>query len=249
MTTIQAPSLGDPTGESNAVFWTAQSRDHAQFLFLMIEDNDLARRAKSLQLTWENVQKVLPGKTPQEQAGLMVYATKETRGLLTEIIDRQAKGEWLGWAWPRFVEHLLAETDYAWRVVSGQLQHPEIELCTWLGFMADHAAFAAQLLDPTEAAKINDALRSQSTLSKLGCACSPTTLAPPQAPVNTCASSTLATLLTLSKKAGDDLDAYLVNLGVGTPKLRSIIHPVLAIHVVREGRRFLSTLERLKANV
>jgi len=247
MTQVQTPPLGNPTGESNAVFWARQEQEHCLFMFLMIEDNDLARRAKSHQLTWENVQKVLPGKSPQEQAGLMVHAFKETRALLVEIIDRQAKGEWLGWAWPRFVEHLLAETDYAWRVVSGQTQHPEIELCTWLGFMADHAAFAAQLLDPTEAAKINEALMAQSKLSKLGCACSPAALAPPQAPVNSCASSTLATLLTLSKKAGDDLDAYLVNLGVGTPKLRSIIHPVLAIHVVREGRRFLATLERLKA--
>lgn len=242
-------TIGNPAAESDAEFWARQMQEHAMFLFLLIENNDLARRAKSIDLTWGNVRPLLSGKTRQEQTRLLAFPMHELRVLLAEIVERQAKGEWLGWAWPRFIDHLLEELDYAWSVVSGRPQNPEEVLCTWLGFMADHASFAAHLLDPSESRKIQQALSAQQVLAQLGCACSRPPLPPPAAPVSGCQAATLGTLLTLSKKAGADLDNYFANLGVGTPQLKSIIHPVLAIHVVREGRRFLATLDALKSAV
>lgn len=244
---MNPPPLGNPTTESEAEFWTRQLCEHSLFLHLMIEDADLAKRAKALELAFENVRKLLPGKTAPEQANSLTFPVHELRALKTEILDRQLRGEWLGWAWPRFIEHVRAELDYAWSRIVGMPQDPQTELCTWLGFMADHAAFAAQLLDPTEAEKIRQALMIENHLADAGCQCVPEPIAPPDVPVSGCQASTLATLLTLSKQRGQELDAYFKNLGVGTSKVRSIIHPVLAIHVVREGQRFLGTIERLKS--
>ena len=63
-----------------------------------------------------------------------------------------------------------------------------------------------------------------------------------------CSTSLNDQLLSLTTRSGQDLDAYLKNLGIGKPgAARSIIHPVLAEHVVREGQRFLQTISALQA--
>jgi hypothetical protein len=94
---------------------------------------------------------------------------------------------------------------------------------------ADHCALAAQLLDPSEAAlqnTLNHQLKDKA-----------------QANANSCITQSYPTLLQLSKVAGSEIDKAFSGLNLNTTK--SIIHPALAAHVVREGTWFNNTLKRL----
>jgi hypothetical protein len=225
------PPLGNPTQETDVEFWARQLHEHAVFLYLLIENNDLARRAKSIDVEFTNILPKLVGKSVPEQVKLLVLPIRELRVLKTEVLNRLATGEWLGWAWPKFVEHIRAELDYAWARMTTKILDPRDELCRWEWFMSEHATFASKLLDPTEVSKTGQADTLASQFATLGASC---------------ASDTMGTLLAMSRERGTELDSYLTTLGAGAPNLRSILHPVLAIHVVREGRRFLVTLDRLK---
>lgn len=106
------------------------------------------------------------------------------------------------------------------------------ECATWITFMGDHAAFAMHLLDPSEASRISQALTLLGNFNQLW---------------HGCGTALNQQLLSLTTRSGLDLDAYLKNLGIGKPGgARSIIHPVLAEHVVREGQRFLATITALQ---
>lgn len=228
---MSLPNVGSPFTESDAEFWSRQLQEHAKFLFLLTENNDLARQAKSLDITFEDTRKAMEGKSPQEQLGMLAFPVLKLRQLKVEILNRQLAGEWIGWALPGFVEHLLQELDYFWAKSTGANISGAEELSLWSKFMADHAAFVARLLDPSEVEKFDQALLAQNYFLDLQCSgCD----------------QTLPTLVQLGKQAGQELDQYFSTLGVGTPQLRSAIHPVLAIHIIREGRRFLATLETLQ---
>ncbi len=117
--------IGDPENESDLVFGARQAHDTCSLLYNMIEDSDLAKRARSLELTWDE--------TPPEVPRLVVPVF-ETRKLLSEIITRQDKGEWLGWAWPRLTQHLRGELDCFWGRATGR--EPDAQL--QLQFLAYH---------------------------------------------------------------------------------------------------------------
>jgi hypothetical protein len=214
-------------------FWSRQLSEHALFLQLGLVDQPLKVRASELHEMWEQFRKGLARMSTRDAATQALALAMETRSFKSHVLDRLSKGQWLGWIWPLFVDHTRREGDY----FIGRLQHQPLDIgdeCqTWLQFMAEHAAFAAHLLDPTEAAKIRQAGTFISEFERLHGGC---------AALN-------GQLLDLTDKAGKDLDQYFARLGVGTPQLKSIIHPVLAEHVVREGRRFLEVVKRLKGEV
>ena len=208
-------------------FWSKQISDHCRFLHLGLDNKDLKSRAMDLHQQWERFQAARG--TPQEAVAL----TLKTRDFKTEVHSRLVAGEWLGWLWPLFVDHIRREGDYFLGKLQGTMLSDADECATWITFMAEHAAFAAHLLDPSEAARIQQAIAMLGTLNQLWKACSV---------------SLNDQLLSLTTRSGLDLDAYLKGLGVGKPGgARSIIHPVLAEHVVREGQRFLVTINALQA--
>jgi hypothetical protein len=212
-------------------FWSRQLSEHALFMQLGLQDPALRVRANELHELWEQFRSVRPKMTTRDAAIQAVNLAMETRSLLLHVLDRLDKGQWLGWLWPLFVDHIRREGDY----FIEQLQHKTFDVgdeCQiWLQFMAEHAAFAAHLLDPTEAARIRDATAFIGNFEQLHNGC---------AAIN-------PQLLDLTQKAGAELDQYFTSLPVGTPKLKSIIHPVLAAHVIREGQRFLEVVRRLKS--
>lgn len=211
-------------------FWSRQLAEHALFLQLGLVDTPLKIRAQELHEQWQQLHNTLSKLPVREAAAEALRLAIELRGLQNHLLERQAKGQWIGWLWPLFIDHTRREGDY----FIGRLQHKmlssENECQTWLTFMAEHAAFTAHLLDPTEGGSIQRATGFITEFERLRGGC---------AALN-------GQLLEFTEKAGVGLDNYLKNLGVGTPQLKSIIHPVLAEHVMREGQRFLQEVRRLK---
>jgi len=192
-----------------------------------VSDKALASRAADMRSAWEGFMAIPPRERSPETAFGLAAAL---RSMKEHVLDRLSAGEWLGWLFPSFVRHILEELDHFTRALGSAMgmSAPDKgrEVCAVLGFMRDHAAFAAHLLDPSEVRKVREARALLGGLSSLAGACR----------------SSLPGLIALSERAGKDLDAFLVASGAGTPKTKSIIHPVLAAHVVREGRMFLDML-------
>ena len=129
----------------------------------------------------------------------------------------------LGYIWPSFVEHTGREIDTMLARIKGELRSRD-EICMGDRMLAEHAAFAAHLLDPAERELVSTAQEASDKTFDL---------------VSRCRTETFGTLVTLSQAAGSALDAF-VKGPLSTAK--SIIHPLLADHVKREGERFLGTL-------
>jgi hypothetical protein len=213
-------------------FWSRQLSEHALFVHLGLLDMPLRTRALELHQQWEAYRQARKGLPPLEASGRALGLALDTRGLLVHVYDRLAKGQWIGWLWPLFIDHIRREGDYFIDIMQHKTPNAENTCKTWLVFMAEHAAFAAHLLDPTEAAKIRAATAYIGEFERLHGGCN----------------ALNEQLLTMTVKAGKDLDNYFTQLGVGSPQLKSIIHPVLAEHVVREGKRFLTIVEQMKVS-
>lgn len=215
------------------VFWSRQLSEHALFMQLGLTDPKLKTAAATQHAVWEEFRKSLAGLTT-DQAGLardrVIPLAMGLRELKTQVVTAQAGGQWLGWLFPTFIDHTRRELDYFVGKITGQLADPREEVCTWTHFMAEHAAFAAHLLDPQEVQLVAQANGLTDAFVLIG---------------NGCVSSTMSSLLSLGMQAGRELDAYFQLSGIGTARVKSVIHPALADHVVREGARFLQTLGSL----
>lgn len=214
-------------------FWSRQLSEHALFVHLGILDQPLRIRALELHQAWEEYRKIRKNLPPREINGRALALAIDTKSFLSHVYDRLAKGQWIGWLWPLFIDHIRREGDYFIDVMQHKAHDAESTCKTWIVFMAEHAAFAAHLLDPTEAQKIRQATTFIGEFERLHGGCN----------------AMNEQLLTMTAKAGKELDTYFASLGVGSAQLKSIIHPVLAEHVVREGRRFLGIVDQLKAQI
>jgi hypothetical protein len=211
-------------------FWSHQLSEHALFMQLGLDDKKLKSRAEKLHREWEKYRS--GGSRSVPAAIALVHATRE---LKMEVHSRLVGGEWLGWLWPLFIDHVRREGDYFLSKLHGTVTSDAAECSIWLTFMAEHAAFAAHLLDPSEAKRIHAAIALLGDFTHLQQGCS---------------AAISDQMLSLSTRSGLDLDAYFKSLDIGTPGgARSIIHPALAAHVVREGHRFLMTIGRLQSQI
>jgi len=205
--------------------------EHALFIHLGIEEPGLKQRALDVHQRTDAARAQYAGLDDRELLSVAARQTQAIRQLNVACLDAARLG-WIGWLWPLFLEHTLAELDYfvtrVWGAPGNPVQKQPGVTCENLRFLAEHAAFAAQLLDPTEGALIDGARAAEQNLLGLGARC---------------AEATQAAFRSLSEKAARDLDSYLKTSGIGTPKVRSIVHPVLAAHVVREGERSIQAIK------
>lgn len=216
--------LGEPMRESEINFWARQFSEHALFFSLGIEDPGYRGAAKALHVAWERARPTL-----NTQPAVMLSMCRELRAYKVDLFGRLNSGQWLGWIYPTFVDHTRRELDlFVAHLTQAVPITRQQEATEWLRFMAEHAAFAAHLMDPIEAARVRQAVAAVGSMERLRVAC--TNGVTPQ-------------LLSLSKRAGEGLDQFVVTQ---VSKAKSVIHPVLATHVVREGRRFLLTVDRLR---
>lgn len=226
-------------------FWSRQLAEHALFMNLGFTDAALKRDAGLFHNQWEQFRKTRVATPPTNIDQTKVLATEyknlaaNLRNFKLHAYERAVAGDFIGWLYPLFLDHIRRELDYSVatinRLESGQhraqAQAQMEELCENLRFMLEHAVFVSQLLDPTEARLIQQARQLGMQIGQLHAACS----------------SNDPSMIALSEQAVQGLDQYLQTSGIGTPKVRSVIHPVLAQHVVREGQKALQTMQALRA--
>lgn len=209
-------------------FWSRQLSEHALFFSMGLEVEPYKSQAASLHNDWEAARAKLSGADLATAQAIAGAPTKNLADWQTSVIAT-LETRWLGWLSPLFWQHTMRELHYfvarAW--YGGW--PPGTTLQENLRFMREHAEFAAHLLDPTARDLIAGAVDCAKAFADVEQGC--------------CASITPA-LLDLSTRAGKKLDAYLTMNPVSSSSV-GVIHPVLADHVVREGKRFLMTIPTL----
>lgn len=227
-----APRNAGPEQVRNDIlFWLGdQDREHNLFLKLGIDPNtrrDLYNEASRLN---EAYTRAAQAQNLEE----LVRLSGPSQALKTEAYNA-AKAGWIGWLFPVFYDHIRREIDYALRRINpafGGASRPisaQEEICFWTQIGAEHAVMAAHLLDPTESAAIHEAMKRYTNMKSLH---------------DACRAQIMPSMVALTERAARDLDMFFAPPPAGqAPK--SVIHPVLQDHIIREGRRFIQTMEAI----
>jgi len=203
------------SAEQHLERWGPQMGEHALFMYLLLHEPNLKQRALELFHKWQNfVCSNYPGGVP-----VAIQMLEELKAYKTEVLNRLNANEWLGSIFPDFVDHIRFELLYFEAKLLGQqfTAGEEVAFCDRIN--ADHAEFAAHLLDPTEVKLVDQADATSKKIRKL----------PRRSDLES---------VVLAMEAGVDLNnfnskAYEALL---EGKLKSIIHPTLLRHVIREGQ-------------
>ena len=198
-------------------FWLGdQDREHNLFFALGVEEPGFRAEAQRLYEAYTAAQQ----RGSVEELLAIAPASQDLKHRLFEA----SKNRWIGWLFPLFYDHVRREIDYALTRVQRDLT-PQEELCFWTQIGAEHAAMAAQLLDPTEHEAVLEGFRQAGNLTKLHDACQ---------------QQVMPSFVELTRRAATDLDTYAKIAASGAVK--SVIHPTLAQHIIREGQRFMQLL-------
>lgn len=190
-------------------FWSRQMREHALFLSLMLEDVALKAQAVRLQNLWRAVE------TGQDRN--LPAALNEIILFKKVVLDRLMKGEWLGWALPAFVSHILFEAEF-FRARVFHSTTAQQDLTAMVRIVKEHTQVAPKLLNPGQPSAETEAATLATRLAKLQSACSSSFF-------GECS----------SRQA--DLAQADTFFRVKVPQRLNIVHPVLLAHIVREGER------------
>ncbi|MBA3633701.1 MAG: DUF2935 domain-containing protein [Acidobacteria bacterium] len=141
----------------------------------------------------------------------------------------QDAGQLKSLAYPTFFEHVALEGDrFARRLEgfsSGKVELDRSEVINfWTRIMGEHADFIAHMLDPKERALVETAMKTGKAWRKLDDGS--------------------------KKKVEGTLEGFIAfkktaQAGVESGKIDSIIHPILADHVLREALKFSDELKRV----
>ena len=195
--------------------WAPQMGEHALFLHLLLHEVNLKQKALDLFHKWQNyVCTGYPGGV--EEATRLIRELKEFK---TTILKRLQAGEWLGAVYPQFVDHILRELLYFEGKLRGERLSPAEEVSFWNRINSEHAGFASHLLDPSEVTLVDKADATSKQIRDLP------------------ASDDIASVV-MAIEAGVDLTNFNIESyrGVLENKVKSIIHPTLLRHVIREGQ-------------
>ena len=209
--------------QNDILFWLgSQDREHMTFLNLGIDPSaagSLKTEAARLQAAYENAART---QNVQEMLRLSGPSQALKRAAYTESQKR-----WIGWLFPVFYDHIRREIDYALTRIQRPLSAQE-EICFWTQIGAEHAVMAAHLLDPTEARAFQEAMNQYAKMDNLH---------------KSCASQIMPSMVALTERSARELNRFFTT--AERANLKSVIHPTLAAHIVREGRRFVQTMSRL----
>jgi hypothetical protein len=184
--------------------------EHALFLHLMLNEPRLNAKALEIFHQWNHficVEKM-------ENLNNVIPLLKRLARFKSEVLTRLNAGEYLGSAYPTFVDHILRELLYFADKLGGAKMTAEQEVKFWNTINSEHAAFAASLLDPTEE-KLHD--KADATSRKIK--------ALPIADIVVALESGLE-LSDFNKQAYE---------GILANTIKSVIPETLMYHVVREG--------------
>lgn len=213
-------SLGDPMNEGELAFGSRTMAEHALFLHLGLETEPYKTNAGRLYRHWEQLRQ-------SPHTDVVLGAARQLRAFQYAVQQRLDAGEWLGWLFPDFIRHITMELDlFVAHLTSGVTANDE--LCTQLKILRDHSAIVAHLLDPTEIVDIKTADGIAGSIGAMlpGCRASNDQF------------------LALSENAAAQLNTFLVG---NVAHAKSVIHPVLQTHVIREGKRAIYEMGRIRS--
>ncbi len=208
-------------------FWARQMSEHALFNHLGLEESDLKQEAlkihKSLEAFREKLNKdSLDLKHMNEILPLL----QQEREFQVKIIKMLEEGKWVGWLFPTFENHITLELDYFVDKLNGKKYSPMDEVKFWNKINSDHAGMTAHLLDPSEKEAVSKANALSDNFYNM--------------PKNE-----KEMMIKLSLKATKELDAFNKKSKAKGKAVKSIIHPVLLDHVIREGEYTIQKLNSL----
>ena len=235
---VAAKGSTDPVAHSLAesLFWLDQEFEHARFFLMHMPSPDLDPQRRLVM----QMQDGLGGQLAKVQAGGATAGNlqsfnKPTIELVRRFLDvklqmekEQKAGRLKSLAWPTFFEHVALEGErFANRLEKfsgGKVEYDRSEVVDfWSRIMADHADFVAHLLDPEEKALVQKAMQTAGVWRGMKGGS--------------------------KDKVGDSLDSLITfkktaQAGVEAGQIKSIIHPLLADHVLREALKFSDELKR-----
>ena len=213
------------TPYQQTVFWSRQFAEHLQFLSMLLTEPAVKAEATRLHRMYEDARSVALARGDAAPESIAA-AHDRVRAYQGDLVARLQAGEFLGWAYPLFVAHITREMDLYAHLVYGA-RAPDVGVdgeVKRLG--AEHAQFAAGLLDPTERSLIVTADEAANTLYAL--------VPKDDAGSNAAAAKGERTIVT-----------FLQANKIGQPGgALSIIPKALTDHVIREQFYFAQTLER-----
>ena len=219
--------LDSQAAQDEVAFWARQLSEHALFLHLGIEDAPLKARGMALHKEFEAFRTQFSN-DPKNITQILPLA-KKLRDYKMEILTTLNTGKWIGWIFPLFARHIILELDYFVDKLNGIHYTDQDEIKFWNMINGEHAAFAAHLLDPSERTAFEGADKLSQEFANV-------------------VKTERDMMLQISLKSAKELDEYNRNAQKAQQnnQLRSVIHPVLLDHVIREGQRSLRMLNSLK---
>lgn len=211
-------------------FWARQMSEHALFLYLGFEDPEFKAEALQHHKDFEAFRTKF-NENPQDMdlMNTVLPLLQKEREFQIKALMALDDGKWIGWIFPLFINHTTLELDYFTDKLNGIQYSPEDEVVFWNRINSEHAAFAAHLLDPAErdlflkADKLSVSFDNKIPKSE----------------------KEMMIKLSQSLKASKELDKFNKDARTAGKTVKSIIHPVLLDHVIREGERSVKTLEKL----
>lgn len=208
-------------------FWARQMSEHALFAHLGLEDPSLKQAA----LETHQALEVFRSKFNQnprdiDHMNTLLPLLKAEREFQIGCLKTIESGKWIGWIFPLFLNHITLELDYLVDKLNGIKYTPQEEVMFWNRINSEHAAFAAHLLDPSERELFLKADKMSVEFDRIP-------------------KSEKEMMIRLSLKASKELDAFNKTAQAAGKAVKSIIHPVLLAHVIREGERSIKTLTKL----
>ena len=203
-------------------FWGRQIVEHALFAHLTLEEPAL--KAQALEM---------------HNALRQAYDARDLRGftMLTQqfmafkqaALAQQRAGQWIGWAFPSFIQHMLEEEAFFLSRVANAPSTPQQVLAFWLKERMGEAEVGAHLIDPSEIAAVAKMAETAHTFATLG-----------RLALGQCNAERV---IVASQAAGALANEAVLAMQPGRPA--SLISPELKDHIAREGDRFVQTTRQL----
>jgi hypothetical protein len=236
---VAAMGSTDPVAHSLAesLFWLDQEFEHTKFFIMHMPSPDLdTQRAQVMQFQSDFNARLSAVRSGGADRSNLAAFNRPTIELVRRFLDvkrqmekEQEAGRLKSLAWPTFFEHVALEGErFANRLEKfsgGKVEMDRSEVVNfWTRIMADHADFIAHLLDPEEKALVQKAMQTAGTWRGL------------KGGSKDKVDDTLDGFITFKKTA---------QAGVEAGQIKSIIHPLLADHVLREALKFSDELKRV----
>jgi hypothetical protein len=228
----------DPAALSMAenLFWNEQMMEHAAFFIALMPGEALAKQraqAEAFKATFADQLAKCGSMTKGNYRAFnqsTIDHVKRYSEFEYRMRDEQTAGRLKSLVWPTFFDHTAREGDYfasrLERLSSGEVSMDQAKTAEfWTLIMGEHAGFIAHLLDPTERALVDKAMKTSDTFLKMH-----------EQPVpNQKAVRAVEDILDFKTAAEQGIEAG---------KIKSIIDPALADHVRREAIKAADDLRR-----